>query len=1327
MTEGPSDRVEVLFYQAADLPPHEQRDLLDAACHDDPGLRAAVEGLLARDARQRAEEGAATFLESPLERPSTPPLTAARPGLPARVGRYRVLRLLGEGGMGTVYEAEQDSPRRAVALKVIRPGLVAPPLLRRFAQEAQILGRLHHPGIAQIYDAGLAEDGQPFFALELVRGEPLDEHAHRQSLDAAGRLELLARVCDAVQHAHEQGVVHRDLKPGNVLVDEAGQPKVLDFGVARATDADLLTSTAHTRTGQLVGTPSYMSPEQVAADPAAVDRRSDVYTLGVILYELLTGRLPYPLQHLPLPEVAWVIREQEPVRLGALDRRLRGDVETIVAKALEKDRARRYQSAAELAADVRRHLSNEPIKARPPSALYQLRKFARRHKALVATTAVFLGLLLGGGAVTAWQEVRLAHAERDQALEQARRGQEAREALVRAEVLREQARAERDSRKWAQAREQAERALALAEGGPTAEELVAQVKRVRGELDEEQKDRRLVADIEAARLVQAETLTGEGRFASERAIPRFQEAFRAYGLPVGQGDPAAAAARLRRRPAEVRQAVNAALDDWLDLAARPQNRASEPHLDWLRALVAAELDEGGLREIRAACQEQDPGKRRVALERLAAAPDVHQLPPDTLTRLARRLVDAQSPSSAVQLLRRAWRQYPADFWVSHDLGETLTMTEPLRWAEAVRYLTAAVALRPDSPGVHNNLGRALQEGKQFDEAIACFQKAIALDPKLAGPHSNLGLVLKGKGRVDEAIACYRQAIALDPKFALPHTNLGNALQDKGRLDEAIASHRRAVALDPKSVLANNNLGNALYRKGQFDEAVASLREALAIDPNYAPAHTNLGLVHAARGRLDEAIACFQNAVEVDPKYFQAHYNLGIALQRKGRLDEAVACFRQAISINPKYAPVHAQLGLALWGMGKPDEAVACLRQTISIDPKDASAHYNLGNALYRKGRPDEAVACFRQAISLDPKYAPAHYSLGSALQATGRPDEALACFRRAVEIAPKDAIAHTNLGIALVDKGRPDEGIACLRRAISLDPKHTPAHYNLGSALQATGRLDEAVACYRQAVALAPNYVMAHYNLGHALQATGRLDEAVACYRRAVELDPKYAEAHCNLGQVLLRQGDLRAALAALRTGHDLGSRRKDWRYDSAQWVKRCERFLELEGRLPAILKGEDRPDGAAARLELAELCQYKRLHATSVRFVTEAFAADAKLADDLLADHRYRAACSAALAAAGQGEDATSVPDKARASLRKQALQWLRANLAGWARRLKDGTPRERTQAQAVLRTWQSDPALAGVRDAGPLAALPSEERAGWQRLWDDVAALAAKARDAK
>jgi WD40 repeat protein/predicted Ser/Thr protein kinase len=445
MGEQPGDRVQSLFDQAVALPPERRAAFLHAACAGDAALRAEVENLLACDGGFTEGGDGDGLLKSPLVRALDPTLTLSdgHPVTPSqpRVGRYRILRRIAEGGMGTVYEAEQDSPRRTVALKVVRGGLASPALVKRFAHEAQILGRLHHPGIAQVYEAGLAEDGQPFFAMEFIRGVPLDQYARLQSLTLPARLELMARVCDAVQHAHDQGVIHRDLKPANILVDEAGQPKVLDFGVARATDADLLTSAGLTQTGQLLGTPNYMSPEQVAADPAAIDQRADVYALGVVLFELLAHRLPYRLDNRPLAEAARLVLEQDPPRLGSLDPELRGDVETIVAKALEKDKARRYASAGQLADDLRRYLAHEPILARPQSALYRLSRLARRYKALVAgLTLTFLALVAGIISTTIF--ALSATEQRRRADERAGRETEARQDAQRSERLADERRRE---------------------------------------------------------------------------------------------------------------------------------------------------------------------------------------------------------------------------------------------------------------------------------------------------------------------------------------------------------------------------------------------------------------------------------------------------------------------------------------------------------------------------------------------------------------------------------------------------------------------------------------------------------------------------------------------------------------------------------------------------------------------------------------------------------------------------------------------------------------------------------------------------------------------
>jgi eukaryotic-like serine/threonine-protein kinase len=378
---------------------------------------------------------------------SVPP-TIAPPGIDPgaarpRLGNYTIVRELGAGGMGTVYEAVQDAPKRTVALKVIRAGVLSDSLVRRFAQESEALARLAHPGIAQIFEAGVARGegwSQPFIAMELVRGVPITQFVKDHDLSTRDRLDLFARVCDAVDHAHRRGVVHRDLKPANILVadDEAdsraepsshasgittrdgtgtgsttasgirrasriggiGVPKILDFGVARLTDSNGQSTPGqtifNTGPGQIIGTLSYMSPEQASGEPSTIDERSDVYALGVILYELLSGQLPHNLERAPVAQALSVIDRVDPKPLGSIARHLRGDLDTITMRALEKDRARRYQSAAELASEIRRYLADQPIAARPPSTMYELLKFAKRNRGLVAAVvAVIIALSAG--------------------------------------------------------------------------------------------------------------------------------------------------------------------------------------------------------------------------------------------------------------------------------------------------------------------------------------------------------------------------------------------------------------------------------------------------------------------------------------------------------------------------------------------------------------------------------------------------------------------------------------------------------------------------------------------------------------------------------------------------------------------------------------------------------------------------------------------------------------------------------------------------------------------------------------------------------------------
>ncbi len=324
------------------------------------------------------------------ERPDGEAPTTARPTLDQYIGQYRILGVLGEGGMGVVYRAEQRNPRRLVAVKVVRNAIATDAVRRRFEFEAQVLARLDHPGIARIYDA-VIEDDQSWFAMEHVDGKPLDDFVWENELTIPQRLALVAKVCDAVHHAHLNGVIHRDLKPGNILVTAAGEPKVLDFGIARAAESD--DAERHTRAGQVIGTPSYMSPEQASIVDAPVDARSDVYALGVILYLLLAGELPLELSGLSLHKLLYVIAHQEPRKLSTHGPHLGGEVQAIAHKALEKATADRYQSAAALAEDIRRHLNDEPILAQPASTTTQIRKFIRRNRALSAAFALWMATI----------------------------------------------------------------------------------------------------------------------------------------------------------------------------------------------------------------------------------------------------------------------------------------------------------------------------------------------------------------------------------------------------------------------------------------------------------------------------------------------------------------------------------------------------------------------------------------------------------------------------------------------------------------------------------------------------------------------------------------------------------------------------------------------------------------------------------------------------------------------------------------------------------------------------------------------------------------------
>jgi serine/threonine protein kinase/Flp pilus assembly protein TadD len=930
-----------------------------------------------------------------LPRPAGFPAPEIEPEAP--LGDFRIVRETGRGGMGVVYEAVQVSLGRRVALKVLPfAAALDARQLRRFQNEAHAAAQLHHTNIVPVYAVG-QERGVHYYAMQFIEGQtvaaliqdlrrlagqepkgparpvtsghpgpfpngvpaadtvpqPAAVSTARPATDptffrTAARLAVQAAL--ALEHAHRLGVVHRDVKPANLLVDGQGNLWVTDFGLAQVQTRDARL----TLTGDLVGTLRYMSPEQALAQPAGVDQRTDIYALGATLYELLT--LEPAFNGRDRQELLRQIAFEEPRPPRRVNKAVPAELETIVLKAMARSPAERYATAQELANDLERFLKDEPIRARRPSLVQRWRKWARRHRPVVwSAAALFATLAVLAGSV-GW-------VLRDRADRQARTRAAVRDALEEAQRFHEQAH-------WAQAQAAVQRAEALLPEGTADPALAARVRALLRELAAEDADRRLLAGLEEIRLRQAGVNVRENRFALEEAVPEYGRVFKAYGLLAGAVPPAKAAARIRGRPRTVRNTLLAALDHWLILARYKK----APEAPWLEQVLAAADTDAWRQSVRAARARND----RPALERLAREVDVRVQPAEELFLLGMSLKQRGARESALALLRRGQEAFPGDFWMNHNLGWALYHCRPPRLEEAVRYLTAALALKPDSP----------------------------------------------------------------------------------------------------------------------------------------------------------------------------------------------------------------------------------------------------------------------------------------------------------------------------------------------------PAHLNLGSALWKHGRHEEALAAFRKAVALKRDYAEAHGHLGDALLARGRLDEAVAAFRKAVALKPAYAEAHCDLGFALRQQGEFAQALAATKRGHELGSRRQHWSYPSARWVRQCRRLNELAGRLPAVLRGESQPADAAERVEYAQVCSCRKLYAAAARLWAEAFA-DPKLAEPLKAAHRYNAACAAARAGCGQGKDAGTLDAPGRARWRRQALDWLRAELAVRTRQLESGRPSDRAVVRLLLRHWQRDPDLAGLRDPDAVAELPTGERGACRRLWAEVKAL--------
>jgi tetratricopeptide (TPR) repeat protein len=536
---------------------------------------------------------------------------------------------------------------------------------------------------------------------------------------------------------------------------------------------------------------------------------------------------------------------------------------------------------------------------------------------------------------------------------------------------------------------------------------------------------------------------------------------------------------------------------------------------------------------------------------------------------------------------------------------------------------------------------------------------------------------------------------------------------------------KAYAAHPADFELAFLLGAVLKVTSKNFAAIGPYQAARALRPKNLSVWVNLGSALEDRGDIDDAVACYRHAIALDPTDGTAHYNLAGTLRDRGKVEEAMTHYRKAIAANPKYGEAHANLGSLLYAQGQLTEAIACYEKAIESDSKLPQAHYNMGLALEAKGKVDEAIACYEKAVACDPNLAAAHYNLAVWLGRKGKLDEAIACYRKVIALDPNDARPHNNLGRALLRKGNVDEAIAGYRKAIAIDPKLLQAHANLGFALYVKGELDEAIACHRRALALDPNIPWVYEHLGLALDKAGRQKEAIKAWSTAVHLDPALGMSQLWLGKALLLQGRPGEALGPLGEAARLLPGKVAQDRGLPADLSLAKRLEGLEKRLPALVAGNDRLGDDRERLEFCELLRRQERFAAAARFWADAFAADSKTAEDLKAAHRYHAACHAALAAAGKGEDAGKLDAKERARLRTQALDWLRADLALRTRQLESGRPDDRAEVQFVIKRWQGEKHLAGIRDMTALDQLPPDQLKAFTQFWADVAALLKKAED--